>query len=166
MLELFARFEATSFSILFRESGIAFFSTLTAHSLSMAAVVGINIAVCLAVLGVTPALVLSSMRGLARLYWYAIGVIFLSGALLLVAYPAKALTNPVFYLKLCCLLSAGFIGHYLQTHLPEDRTTVSAASLSRLKVLAVTALCLWAITITAGRFLAYTYSVLLASRFY
>jgi hypothetical protein len=80
------------------------------------------------------------------------------------AYPAKALTNPVFYLKLSALVTALLISRYFQKMLA---LTGENFELERLVPrLAYLSLVLWIVTVAAGRFLAYTHSVLLASRFY
>jgi hypothetical protein len=58
-LETLARFEETGFSIWMRESGVAFFGTLTVHALAMALVIGINIALSLRLLGFAPKLAIA-----------------------------------------------------------------------------------------------------------
>jgi hypothetical protein len=90
-------------------------------------------------------------------------VIFLSGIALLLAYPAKALTNPVFYLKLTALSLGLVLAYRVQRILASQPVPDSER---RFKWIAAASITLWIITITAGRFLAYTHSVLLASRFY
>ena len=130
----------------------------------MAVVVGINIAISLRLTGFASAIPLAPLRRFYPLHWCGVALILLSGFALLLAYPAKALTNPVFYLKLLTLSSGLGISRYFQLHLSISGTAFSAAR--RTKLLAAGAILLWLITITAGRFLAYTHTVLLASRFY
>ena len=162
-LETLARLEETAFSILLRESGIAFFSSLTLHSLAMAFVVGINFAVALRLIGFAPRLEIAALCRFYVIHWYAAAAIFISGAALLLAYPAKALTNPVFYIKLCAVVIGLLISKRIQNtfsnkpEIPIDGISIRLAYLS---------IALWVITLTAGRFLAYTHSTLLASRFY
>ncbi|MCH8174227.1 MAG: hypothetical protein IIC59_03480 [Proteobacteria bacterium] len=125
---------------------------------------GINIAINLRLVGFLPRFPLAPLFRFYRLHWLAAAVIFLSGLSLLMAYPAKALTNPVFYLKLSALVSALLISRYFQKMLA---LTGENFELERLVPrLAYLSLVLWIVTVTAGRFLAYTHSVLLASRFY
>ena len=146
-----------------RESGVAFFSSLTLHSLAMAFVVGINLAVALRLVGIAPRLEISALCRFYAIHWYAAGMIFISGTALLLAYPAKALTNPVFYIKLCAVIIGLLISKRIQTtFLNKPKISIDSASTK----LAYTSIALWIITITAGRFLAYTHSILLASRFY
>lgn len=80
------------------------------------------------------------------------------------AYPAKALTNPVFYLKFAALLTALSITRKFQTMLAVACEDFEPDL--KIRQLGYLSLILWIITITAGRFLAYTHSVLLASSFY
>lgn len=146
-----------------RESGIAFFSALTLHSLAMGFVVGINFAVAIRLIGFFPRLEIAALCRFYPLHWYAAILIFISGLALLLAYPAKALTNPVFYLKLCTLLLGLLIGKYNQNRFLNRPKAIIDSNSNKLAYLSIV---LWTITLTAGRFLAYTHSTLLASRFY
>jgi hypothetical protein len=89
--------------------------------------------------------------------WLAFGVNAVSGTLLLIAYPTKALTNPLFYAKLALVgLAVGLIYRIGRTVLraPDaDRKPVATPA----KVLAVASLAAWLAVILAGRFLAYTH---------
>lgn len=162
-LETLARLEETTLSILMRESGVAFFSSLTLHSLAMAFVVGINFAVALRLIGFAPRLEMAALSRFYVIHWYAAALIFISGAALLLAYPAKALTNPVFYIKLCAVVMGLLISRRIQrTFSNKPAVSIDSTSIK----LAYLSIALWIITLTAGRFLAYTHSTLLASRFY
>ena len=92
-MEIFARLEETALSIWFRESGVAFFGSLTLHSLSMALVVGINLAIAFRLIGLVPSFELRPLLHFYQIHWGAVFLIFVSGFALLLAYPAKALTN-------------------------------------------------------------------------
>jgi len=87
-----------------------------------------------------------------------------SGVLLLVAYPAKALTNPIFYIKLGLIAAALVLLTWLgrQVFAGADSGRVFVPDI-RVKVVAGATLALWAGTIATGRFLAYTHSVLMAT---
>ncbi len=76
-----------------------------------------------------------------------------TGIALLIGYPTKALTNPVFYLKLG-LIAAGLV--ILRAIF--RRTGSAQAAMGVTKVLAAALLIAWIATITAGRLLAYTYT--------
>lgn len=129
----------------------------------MAFVVGINIAVALRIIGVAPRLEISGLVRFYTLHWYCAAVIFLSGIALLFAYPAKALTNPVFFIKLCALSLGLWIARRFQNSFAgSPSSSVDGVSIK----LAYLSLALWIVTLTAGRFLAYTHTTLLASRFF
>ena len=85
--------------------------------------------------------------------WIGLWVNVVTGVVLVMAYPTKALTNPVFYLKLTLIAAALVI---LRTVLRRVRgsSTISGST----KVLAALSLIAWAGAITAGRLLAYTCS--------
>jgi hypothetical protein len=152
-METFAWFEATTLSIWVRESPLVFPTLLIAHALGMGAVVGANVFLAWSLK--SPRLH-PSFSPLARVVWLGFVASLISGSLLLAAYPAKALTNPTFYLKLA-LVAAGLL---LFARLRQRPT------IDRPAIAAVTLLVLWFSAVTAGRFLAYTHSVLLASHLY
>ena len=162
VIAYFAALEETGFSIWLRESGFAFFTSLTLHSLAMACVVGINVAMGLRLLGIAGGIRLDRMAAFYPLHWYGALLVLVSGIALLIAYPAKALTNPVFYLKLAALGSGLLIARNLQLRLEALPTTEISPELRRL---GAWSLALWLLTIFAGRFLAYTHTTLLASSF-
>ena len=146
-----------------RESGPAFFSTLAAHSVAMGFVVGVHVATALRVLGVASGVPLSLMRRFALVIWVSLVAVSVSGALLLAAYPTKALTNPVFYLKLLAVLAALVIARFQDHKFMADSAYDAGPLPRRARWLAAASLVLWAGAITSGRLLAYTYNVLLAS---
>ncbi|MEX0619404.1 MAG: hypothetical protein WDZ76_02160 [Pseudohongiellaceae bacterium] len=162
-MEYFASLEQTFFSIWIRETGWFFFSVLILHSLGMAFAVGINIAVNLRVLGVASRAPIHLMRRFMPIHHTALAAILVSGILLILAYPAKALTNIVFYVKILALGSALAITWHFSKSL---MTTAGSETNRQSKLLAALALLLWFAGISAGRFLAYTHSILLASSFY
>ncbi len=163
----FSWVEDSAFSIWMRESNWGFFGALILHSLAMGLTVGINVAVALRVLGMAPGVPLSLMSRFYRPMWVGGVLVLLSGMLLLLAYPAKALTNPVFYIKIVGIIAALAISrHFLTQLMTGDRRLDHGTLPVRIRWLAVAALVLWCISIGAGRFLAYTYSVLLASSVY
>ena len=158
--------EETPFSTWMRESGSAFFSTLVFHSVAMGFVVGVHVATNLRILGVAPSVPLSLMRRFFPVLWVSLVVVSLSGGLLLVAYPAKALTNPVFFLKLTAVLAALFITRSLANGVLRDPSYDAGRAPKKARVLAALSLLLWAGAVTSGRLLAYTHNMLMASHQY
>jgi hypothetical protein len=140
---------------------LAFPTVLILHAIGMGFAAGISAAFDLRVLGVAPQVPFTAMRRLFTVLWAGFWLNAASGVLLLVAYPTKALTNPVFYLKLL-FVAAGMV---LVVRMSRDALRQDAASAS-LRRLAVVSLFCWAGAVTAGRLLAYTYSRLTQTQLY
>ena len=165
-MEYFVWLESTPFSTWMRESGPAFFSSLILHSIGMGLVVGVHVATDLRILGVAPRIPLSLMRRFFPVLWVSLVAVSLSGVLLLVAYPAKALTNPLFYGKLAAVLAALVITRSLTRRLLQDSRHDTGPVPRQARVLAALSLVLWAAVVTSGRLLAYTHSIMMASHPY
>jgi hypothetical protein len=84
-----------------------------------------------------------------------------SGVLLLIAYPTKALTNPVFYVKLGLIALAVWLVYRIGSAIlraPDAGQDALPAPLPKhARLLAMTSLAAWIALITAGRLLAYTH---------
>ncbi|HUF73916.1 MAG TPA: hypothetical protein VMR74_13570 [Gammaproteobacteria bacterium] len=153
------------------------------HTLGLALIAGLSSAVALFIIAVPGPPRRPPLGGLFPLMWLGLSINALSGMLLLIAYPAKALTNPVFYLKLVAIVAAVGIVRWLERRfagLPAATSpSTAAAALSRstlpgaapaaagsapdLRRAAWALLGLWLVATTTGRLLAYTHSILLAS---
>lgn len=141
----------------------AFPGILALHAIGMGFAVGVSVAVDLRVLGVGAGVPLAEMRRFLPVFWAGFWVNAISGVLLLVGYPTKALTNPVFYLKLLLIAAATVL--LLQIGRRVFRESGPAGGLAgsgRVRQMAVASLVCWTGAIFAGRFLAYTYSRLTA----
>ena len=93
--------------------------------------------------------------------WLGLTLNVTTGVLLVLAYPVKAFTNPVFYLKLMLIGLAVWTLHRLKERVFDDARVNEAAMSNRAKRLAVSSLVLWAGVLATGRLLAYTCSYLL-----
>ena len=160
--------ESTAFSTWMREdpSIFAFPAILSCHTVGMGLVAGINAALALRIFGVASRVPVEEMKRFMPVMWFGFWLNAISGVALLIAYPTKALTNPVFYLKLVLIALAMVLQRMISLRLfreggqPDHR--VDAVTPSRLKMLAAASIGCWAGAITAGRFLAYTYTRLMA----
>jgi len=101
----------------------------------------------LRVLGVAPGIPLAAFNRFLPVMWLGLGLNVMSGVALLIGYPTKALTNPVFYLKLFLVAVAVVLVVVIRRPRPHAP-----------KRLAVVSLLCWAGAIVAGRLLAYTYT--------
>jgi hypothetical protein len=82
--------------------------------------------------------------------------------LLLISYPTKALTNPVFYLKITFIALAIWNVRVITRTIFGDANLDLKPVTQKCKLLAIGSLTCWAGAITAGRLLAYTYKYLTA----
>src|ERR1700722_19214787 len=137
------------------ESPFAFYFVLLFHTFGLSLLVGANAVVDLRILGVARKIALAPLKSLFRIMWLGFGVNALTGVLLLTAYPTKALTNPVFYLKLTCIGFAVWTMTLLK-HRVFDANLDETAMMARGATLAKWSLILWVGAITGGRLLAYT----------
>lgn len=135
----------------------AFPGILVLHALGMGFAVGISAAMDLRILGVARGVPLAEMRRLLPYLWAGFWLNAVSGLLLLAGYPTKALTNPVFYLKLILIAVAMTLVVRISRH-AADYANATSDFPAPLRRLAITSLVCWAGAITAGRLLAYTYS--------
>jgi hypothetical protein len=140
----------SAFSIWLRESDWAIFAVLISHTVGMAFVAGVGIVIALRILGVAAQVPLSLLSRFAPVMKIGLSTAILSGVLLVMSYPAKALTNPLFYIKLLVLVVA-----VLTTR------ALLAKGTSLAKKLALLSIALWVVAIAAGKFLAYTNTMLL-----
>ena len=156
----FRAVESNAISTWLRESPslLAFPFVLILHTVGLAFLVGTSVALGARTLGLAGSLPLASMARYLRVMWLGFWVNAASGILLLAAYPTKALTNPLFYVKLA-LIAAALVA--LRPVVRHVRDGAGAPVRGGLKLAAAASLACWAASIAAGRFLAYTYTRLL-----
>ena len=163
MTPFLAWLESTGVSVWIRESPsiLAFPGILSCHTIGMGFAVGINAAVALRILGVASAVPLAEMRRFLPVMWLGFWLNAASGVALLIAYPTKALTNPLFYMKLAFIASGVWLVKPIGRYLSRVSTGDSPAARTP-RVLASVSLGSWGGAIASGRLLAYTYSHLMA----
>ena len=134
-----------------RESSWAIFASLILHTLGMGFLVGTSLMVAGRVLGLARGVPLHALARLRPVLGWSLALAIASGAMLVVGYPAKALTNPFFYAKLALAALALLVTLRL--------VRGDAPSWGRLA--AALSIPLWLAALTLGRFLAYTHKILL-----
>ena len=152
---LFRWLEETAFSVWMRESDslFAFPGILAAHTIGLGLLAGLSGALSLRLLGVAKGIPPEAFTRFLPLMWVGLWMNLLTGIALLIGYPTKALTNPVFYLKLG-LIAIGLV--ILRAIFRRTGSAPAATGIT--KGLAAALLIAWIATITAGRLLAYTYT--------
>lgn len=138
-------------------SVFAFPAILSAHAIGMGLAAGVNAAIALRLLGFAPRVPPRELHRFASVMWIGVWLNTASGLLLLIGYPTKALTNPVFYLKLS-LIAVGMWLYVLMT-----RQLLSDGGPGSARFLGAASLACWAGAVTTGRLLAYTAHRILAS---
>jgi hypothetical protein len=164
MMGLLASFEQNAFSVWVRESPslLAFPFILWLHTLGLALLAGIHVGVAVWLLSrrTVPSFDLANVY---RVMWLGFGVNALSGLVLLAAYPAKALTNWIFFAKLTLVAAGLWALQSTRSELALANGTAAREVTPRVRTLAWLSLLFWAGTILTGRLLAYTHQILLAS---
>jgi hypothetical protein len=156
MESLYIWLEATALSTWLRESPSlwAFPFVLILHTVGLAFFVGSNIAWDVRVLGFSLGIPLEALRRYFLVMWVGFWVNAFSGVLLLIAYPTKALTNPLFYAKLALIAFGVVLALRIRREVDGLGARPDATTLAR--VLAAVSLACWVAVIFAGRLLAYT----------
>jgi hypothetical protein len=164
MLMFLADVEQTAFSLWVRESPslLAFPFILYLHTLGLALLAGVSVGLDIWLLA-RRTLPPFELKGVYGVMWLGFGINALSGLALLTAYPAKALTNWVFFAKMLFVVVAMWVLERLKRELVVADGAASRAVSPRARQLALLSMIVWAATIFAGRFLAYTHHILLAS---
>jgi hypothetical protein len=170
MMTFFAWIESTALSQWIVGDLFAFPVILTLHAIGMGFAAGLSAMFDLRVLGVGRGIPLLEVRRFLPMLWAGFWVNAVSGLLLLIGYPTKALTNPVFYLKLSLIAAAmNLLVRMTRDAFDPARAPhpdMAAGVERRLRRFAIASLVCWTGAITAGRLLAYTYSHLMATTGY
>ena len=131
------------------ESAFAYYFVLVIHNIGLALLVGTCGVLGARLLGFVPDLPLAPLRRYFTFIWIGFWLNVVSGVFLLIAYPTKALTNPLFYIKLV------LVGVGVWTLRRIEREAEVRRSL------ALWMLGSWLGVLTAGRALAYTATYIL-----
>ncbi len=161
MEALFIWIESSPLSLWVRgESGwhMAFPVIIVFHALGMGFLVGVALAINGRVLGLAPQVPLGKLRQFIPVAMLALFINVVSGVLLLIGYPTKALTNPVFYIKLLCIALALWNLRWFSNSILTDSSNDYGVLPQKIRTMAITSTLLWASAIIAGRLLAYTYN--------
>lgn len=91
------------------------------------------------------------------LIWYAVGVLLLSGIILIVGEPKRELPNPMFQLKMVLLVAALTLTAIFQRPLRSDPRYLDCSGMRRAAVcmISLASLALWIGIVFAGRWIAY-----------
>jgi hypothetical protein len=126
------------------------------HIASIACVMASIVMIDLRVLGLAlPGQTPSEMtRRLMPWLWTALCLLFLSGAMFVIARPRRYFVNPIFGIKFALLLPAMLLSVLLQ-RMQRNASTSSIATTGAMKFVASLSLVCWLGVMMAGRWIAY-----------
>ena len=152
-MEFLVWLEDSGFGTAVREGIWAYPLIIVLHGMGMGTVVGISTMMGLRLLGFLPGIPLDPMKKLFTFVWLGFWINAASGGLLMVAHATEMFTNWVMYIKLASVALAILSIRLLQTHAFGNPHPTWPAP--KVKMVAGTLLCLWAVAVTAGRLTAY-----------
>jgi hypothetical protein len=139
------------------DSMLAFPAIITLHTIGMGILAGGSSAIDLRILGAAPGIPLGALRRFYPLLWLAFAVNAATGVLLVIGYPTKQLTNPLFYIKLCLIALAVWLVYRIGAEVLGAAEAGQKTVTARAKWMAAVSLAAWASLIVAGRLLEYTH---------
>lgn len=151
LLQLFRWLSHSSLSIYLRHSTWGFAIIETVHLLGLAALGGVILIVDLRVLGIglRRQSISKVARELSPIFWGSLGLMLISGVLLVLTAPMKYYHSP--FLRIKMLLFVLAIAFYLTLHRNAVKPAADYAVSSWPKVAAVISLALWVGVGLAGR---------------
>jgi hypothetical protein len=142
------------------ESAFAYYFVLVIHNIGLALLVGACGVLGARLLGFVPELPVAPLRRFFRFVWTGFWLNVVSGVFLLIAYPTKALTNPIFYVKLVLIAFGVWVLRRIEQQLSVAAPARDAGPVVT-RSLTLWMLGLWLAVLTAGRALAYTATYIL-----
>ena len=139
------------------DSMLAFPTIITLHTICMGLLAGTSSAIDLRILGVASQIPLDALRRFYPLMWLALGINVVTGTLLVIGYPTKQLTNPLFYIKLSLVALAVWLVYRIGVDVLRAAETGRKILMSRARWMAAISLAAWVSLIVAGRLLEYTH---------
>lgn len=152
---------ATPASLLFQTISWVVPAVQTVHILSIAVVISAALLVHLNTLGLAMRSYSSSLLA-ARFFpglWWAVGVLLLSGSVLIIAEPARSLPKGIFQLKMSLLIVAIALTLLYQLPLRKKPMHWEATPARRMnaRAIAILSLAIWTCIVFAGRWIAYVF---------
>jgi hypothetical protein len=156
MTALLAGIEQSAFSIWVRESGSvwSYPTIIFLHTVGLALLVGINVAVDLRLLGMMPELPLGPFARLFRIMWAGFWINVVTGLVLLASNATATLLHPAFYVKMGFIAAAVWILVATRRRV-FDTVDRGGAIPSSARTLAWLSMVCWLGAITAGRLMTY-----------
>ena len=158
MMETLVWLENSGLGTWVRESPslFAYSGLISLHAFGLAFAAGVSAAIALRILGVAPRLPLGPMERFFPLMYAGFWVNAISGVVLFIAYPIKAVTNPGFYIKMGGVVLAVVCIRRIKRQVFGNPVNLGTRPVPMNgRILAGASLLIWVGTITAGRLMAY-----------
>jgi hypothetical protein len=156
-LDLIAWIEGTALAEWVRVSAAGYPIMITLHSVGLAIMVGLAVAIDLRLLGRFRAIPFQSLRTLFTIAWIGFLVNFVSGAALFSSQAISYVTNVPFLLKMSFVLAGALTVGYLQTAVARtgDMLAADDVATGSIKVVAIISIVMWLGATVTGRLIAY-----------
>lgn len=157
-MPLLASLEHSAFGTWVREAPTiwAYPTVLFLHTVGLAFLVGINVAIDMRILGVASSMPLAPMRKLFPWMWAGFWVNAVSGVALLIADATTKLANPVFGVKMAFIILGVVNMAWYKQRLFRDPGELERRTASpHARRVAIVSLILWVGATTAGRLMGY-----------
>jgi hypothetical protein len=165
-MDFIAWLQALPLSEWVQTSDYGFPLLLAAHSIGLAAVVGVLIVLDLRVLGFAEGIPIAALSRLMPVAWWGFAINAASGAMLFMANATRLITNWAFILKMCAVVLGGIVSALLWRSLTSHPVGASPAGSAGVapsafivtrngRIIAVVSLVLWFGAILFGRVIAY-----------
>jgi hypothetical protein len=139
------------------DSMLAFPTIITLHTICMGFLAGASSAIDLRILGAAPGIPLASLRPFYPLMWLAFAINAVTGVLMVIGYPTKQLTNPLFYIKLFLVVLGVWLVYRIGREVLRAAESGEKTMTAETRWLAAASLAGWVSLIIAGRLLEYTH---------
>jgi hypothetical protein len=156
-LNFIAWIEGTALAEWVRTSALGYPLMITLHSVGLAIMVGLALAIDMRLLGKFRTIPFSSLRVFFTVAWIGFLINFLSGAALFSSQAVSYMENGQFLLKMAFVLCGAATVGYLQTAIARigDSQGAAAVATGSVRVVAIISIIVWLGATITGRLIAY-----------
>lgn len=156
-MDFIAWIEGTALADWVRISLIGYPMMITLHSVGLAIMVGLAVAIDMRLLGKFRSIPFSSLRTFFTVAWVGFAVNFLSGAALFSSQATSYMTNVPFLLKMAFVLAGAATVGYLQAAVARvgDSHGADAVATGGIRTMAIVSIIVWLGATVTGRLIAY-----------
>lgn len=147
--------EGTALAEWVRISLYGYPAMITLHSLGLAIMVGISVALSLRMLGLFRKLPIDSLQGFFRWAWIGFIVNTISGGALWTTQASSYMQNVQFLIKIVFVFLGAALVAVLQRQMAGAGATWGEAAPPHIKAIALVTIVVWAVAMVTGRLIAY-----------